>query len=66
MSEKEQWDKYCQWSYEEFFAGIPVGSNVIEIGPGYGFHSALIQRQKPAFHRVIAVSYTHLTLPTKA
>lgn len=50
---KDQWDKYLEWSYEEFFSGIPVGSNVIEIGPGYGFHSELIQRQKPAFHRVI-------------
>jgi len=50
---KEQWDKYLEWSYKEFFSGIPVGSNVLEIGPGYGFHSELIQRQKPAFHRVV-------------
>ena len=50
---KDQWDKYLEWSYEEFFSGIPVGSNVIEIGPGYGFHSELIQRQKPKYHRVI-------------
>lgn len=51
--DKEQWDKYLEWSYKEFFSGIPVGSNVLEIGPGYGFHSELIQRQKPAFHRVV-------------
>ena len=50
---KEQWDKYLEWSYKEFFSGIPVSSNVLEIGPGYGFHSELIQRQKPAFHRVV-------------
>jgi len=50
---KEQWDKYLEWSYKEFFSGIPVGSNVLEIGPGYGFHSELIQKQKPAFHRVV-------------
>ena len=51
--DKEQWDKYLEWSYKEFFSGIPVGSNVIEIGPGYGFHSQLIQKQKPTHHRVI-------------
>lgn len=50
---KEQWDLYLDWSYKEFFSGIPVGSNVIEIGPGYGFHSQLIQKQKPTHHRVI-------------
>ena len=50
---KEQWDKYLEWSYKEFFSGIPVGSNVIEIGPGYGFHSELIQKTKPAHHRVV-------------
>ena len=50
---KEQWDLYLDWTYKEFFSGIPVGSNVIEIGPGYGFHSQLIQKQKPTHHRVI-------------
>ena len=49
----EEWDKYCEWTYEEFFSGIPIGSNVIEIGPAFGFHTKLIQRQKPNHHRCI-------------
>ena len=49
----EDWDKYCEWTYEEFFSGIPIGSNVIEIGPAFGFHTKLIQRQKPNHHRCI-------------
>ena len=49
----EEWDKYCEWTYEEFFSGIPIGSNVLEIGPAFGFHTKLIQRQKPNHHRCI-------------
>ncbi len=49
----KDWEKYCEWTYSEFFSGIPVGSNVIEIGPAFGFHTKLIQRQKPTYHRCV-------------
>ena len=50
MTEKEQWNKYLEWSYDEFFSHIKPSDSVLEIGPAVGYHSNLIQRQNPRKH----------------
>jgi len=49
MNEKEQWNKYLEWSYEEFFSSIESHESVLELGPGPGHHSKLILKQDPSY-----------------
>lgn len=49
MNEKEQWNKYLEWSYKEFFSSIESHESVLELGPGPGHHSKLILKQDPSY-----------------
>ena len=50
MNDKEQWNKYLEWSYDHFFSGIEFDQSVLEFGASVGYHSRLIQRQNPSLH----------------
>ena len=53
MNEQEQWNKYLEWSYEEFFSSIKDHESVLELGPGAGHHSKLILRQDPSWLKLV-------------
>ena len=48
------------------FAGIEEGMTILEMEAGTGYYTEILSRTVGSDGSVITVSYTHLTLPTKA